>query len=158
MAGNWVNPHPPLEHFLHYHLLSPSKAGTVLVPGCGRGHEAALLTELGYEVVGLDFSTEAIKEARLLSGPDRPQLRWLCADLFAPAALIAAGLDEESFDGVVEHTCFCAIDPALREAYRRHGHNPVQTRWLAARSLFLPQPARRPALRQRSLSTSGGVA
>ena len=111
-------PAPPLEDFLRHHPLAPSKAGRVLVPGCGRGHEAALLAELGFAVVGLDFSTEAIREASRLYGPDRPQLRWLCADLFAPAALKAAGFDEESLDGVVEHTCFCAMDPALRDAYR----------------------------------------
>jgi thiopurine S-methyltransferase len=90
----------------------------VLVPGCGRGHEAALLAGLGFAVVGLDFSSEAIKEARRLHGFDSPQLRWVQADLFDPAALEDAGLEPESLDGVVEHTCFCAIDPALREAYR----------------------------------------
>ena len=111
-------PAPPLEHFLRHHPLAPSASGRVLVPGCGRGHEAALLAGLGYAVVGLDFSSEAIKEARRLHGIDSPQLRWVQADLFEPAALKAAGLEDESVDGVVEHTCFCAIDPNLREAYR----------------------------------------
>jgi methyl halide transferase len=111
-------PAPPLEQFLRHHPLAPSKAGRVLVPGCGRGHEAALLAELGYDVVGLDFSTEAIKEARRLHGADHPRLRWVQADLFDSAALKAAGLEDDSLDGVVEHTCFCAIDPDRREAYR----------------------------------------
>ncbi len=84
-------PAPPLERFLRHHPLAPSKVGRVLVPGCGRGHEAALLAELGCSVVGLDFSSEALK---------------------------AAGLAEASLDGVVEHTCFCAIDPVRREVYR----------------------------------------
>lgn len=111
-------PAPPLERFLRHHSLAPSKAGRVLVPGCGRGHEADLLAELGFSVVGLDFSTEALKEARRLHGPERPELRWIQADLFAPAALKAAGLTDASLDGMVEHTCFCAIDPVLREVYR----------------------------------------
>lgn len=111
-------PAPPLEHFLRHHPLAPGTSGRVLVPGCGRGHEAALLATLGFEVVGLDFSSEAIKEARRLHGSDCPHLRWLHADLFAREALQGAGLDGASLDGVVEHTCFCAIDPALRDDYR----------------------------------------
>ena len=56
--------------------------------------------------MGLDFSAESIKEARRQ------------ADLFDHRALQAAGLREGSLAGVVEHTCFCAIDPAQRQAYR----------------------------------------
>ncbi len=111
-------PAPPLAMFLRRHPLAPQREGKVLVPGCGRGHEAALLAELGYSVVGLDFSGEAVREARRRYGPDRPQLRWLQADLFDAAALAAAGLGKESLDGLVEHTCFCAIDPRQRAAYR----------------------------------------
>jgi thiopurine S-methyltransferase len=88
-----------------------------LVPGCGRGHEAALLADLGYEVIGLDFSGEAIERAQAVQGSDRTQLRWLQADLFDGAALAAAGITTGSLQGVLEHTCFCAIDPAQREAY-----------------------------------------
>jgi thiopurine S-methyltransferase len=110
-------PAPPLAEFLRHDCRSPAPGGPVLVPGCGRGHEAALLAGLGFAVVGLDFSGEALKEARRLHGPDRPGLRWLQADLFDPAALEAAGLGAGSLAGVVEHTCFCAIDPQLRETY-----------------------------------------
>jgi len=89
----------------------------VLVPGCGRGHEAALLAELGFQSIGLDFSGEAIRRARQLHGEERPQLRWLQADLLDPQALAAGGLGPGSLQGVLEHTCFCAIDPARRDAY-----------------------------------------
>jgi SAM-dependent methyltransferase len=109
---------PPLERFLRHHPAAPRAGGLVLVPGCGRGHEAALVAELGFSVVGLDFSIEAIREARRLHGTDRPELVWLQADLFDRPALQAAGLAEGSLAGVVEHTCFCAIDPELRPAYR----------------------------------------
>ncbi|MGB5135153.1 MAG: methyltransferase domain-containing protein, partial [Prochlorococcaceae cyanobacterium] len=101
-------PAPPLATFLRHDPRAPAPGGPVLVPGCGRGHEAALLAELGFPVVGLDFSGEALNEARRLHGPARPGLRWLQADLFDAAALAAAGLGKESLDGVVEHTCFCA--------------------------------------------------
>ncbi|APD49168.1 methyltransferase domain-containing protein [Synechococcus sp. CS-602] len=110
-------PAPPLEKFLRCHPESPAHKGKVLVPGCGRGHEAALLAELGFSAVALDFSSVAIQEARRIHGPDRSELRWLQADLFDASALSAAGLTKGSLDGVVEHTCFCAIDPGLRKAY-----------------------------------------
>jgi len=111
-------PAPPLERFLRDHPLAPHPPGTVLVPGCGRGHEAALLADLGFAVTGLDFSAEAIAAARQGHGTERPALRWLQADLFDAGALAAAGLQPGSLDGVLEHTCFCAIDPSQREAYR----------------------------------------
>jgi len=108
---------PPLEAFLQADARAPQPPGRVLVPGCGRGHEAALLAGLGFEAVGLDFSEEAIARARQRHGGDRDGLRWLQADLFDAAALAAAGLPEASLQGVLEHTCFCAIDPGQRPAY-----------------------------------------
>ena len=69
-------PAPPLEAFLRTDSRAPQPPGRVLVPGCGRGHEAALLADLGYEVIGLDFSSEAIQRAQSLHGSDRAQLRW----------------------------------------------------------------------------------
>jgi thiopurine S-methyltransferase len=110
-------PAPPLETFLRTERRAPQPPGRVLVPGCGRGHEAALLADLGYAAIGLDFSSEAIKRAQALHGSDRAQLRWLQADLFNETALTAAGISAGSLQGVLEHTCFCAIDPAQREAY-----------------------------------------
>jgi SAM-dependent methyltransferase len=110
-------PAPPLEAFLRTDSRAPQPPGRVLVPGCGRGHEAALLAELGYEAIGLDFSSEAIQRAQVLHGSDRAALRWLQADLFDEVVLTAAGISAGSLQGVLEHTCFCAIDPAQREAY-----------------------------------------
>lgn len=109
---------PPLQSFLTGHPLAPStSSGLVLVPGCGRGHEAGLLADLGFQVVGLDFSAMALADARRLR-PEQPgRLQWLQADLFDAVALEAAGLAPASLEGVLEHTCFCAIDPAMRAAY-----------------------------------------
>ena len=118
-ADGWElgRPAPPLEQFLRSDPRRPLPPGRVLVPGCGRGHEANLLAELGFETIGLDFSAEAIAHARQWHGADRPQLRWLQADLFDAAALEAAGVATGSLQGVLEHTCFCAIDPAQRASY-----------------------------------------
>lgn len=32
------------------------------MPGCGRGHEAALLAQLGFQAIGLDVSGKALAE------------------------------------------------------------------------------------------------
>lgn len=72
---------------------------------------------MGYEAIGLDFSSEAIHRAQAEHGSDCADFRWLQADLFDEKALAAAGLSPGSLQGVLEHTCFCAIDPAQRGAY-----------------------------------------
>lgn len=110
-------PAPPLAAFLREDPRCPLPSGEVLVPGCGRGHEAALLAELGFTTIGLDLSGEALQEARRLHGADRPGLRWLQTDLLDAAALRSAGLVDGTLQGVVEHTCFCAIDPSRRSDY-----------------------------------------
>ncbi|MCT0198975.1 methyltransferase domain-containing protein [Synechococcus sp. CS-1325] len=110
-------PAPPLSRFLRSHPQAPQAPGRVLVPGCGRGHEAALLETLGFQAIGLDLSEVALSEARRLHGEARTSLQWLQADLFDRKALEAAGLMAGSIKGIVEHTCFCAIDPGQRHDY-----------------------------------------
>ena len=41
---------PPMAMVLRRHPLALQREGRVLVPGYGRGHEAALLAELGFSV------------------------------------------------------------------------------------------------------------
>jgi SAM-dependent methyltransferase len=90
-------------------------AGRVLVPGCGKGHEVrALGNEPDIAVVGLDLSTAAIAQAKELSVQSQPDadVSFIVGDFFnLPAKL------KRSFDWVVEHTCFCAIDPSQRPDY-----------------------------------------
>jgi SAM-dependent methyltransferase len=106
-------PAPALVKFLHEKQI----AGRVLVPGCGRGHEVrALGTQPNTSVVGLDLSTTAIAQAKKLfsqSGPDmRMDISFIVGDFFhLPSKL------KRSFDWVVEHTCFCAIEPHQRPDY-----------------------------------------
>jgi len=114
---------PPLERALRQDPRVPSPPGRVLVPGCGRGHEAALLQALGFEAIGLDVSGEALREARRIHGPGDARLLWLQADLFDRMALERAGLGAGSLEGVVEHTCFCAIAPKQRPAYLAQMHH-----------------------------------
>jgi SAM-dependent methyltransferase len=99
-------PSPGLLDFLAEQPLR----GRVLVPGCGAGHDVRAIAPGAEEVVGLDIAPSALELARRF--PPTGRERYECADLFdLPAAM------RESFDWVWEHTCFCAIDPALRPAY-----------------------------------------
>jgi SAM-dependent methyltransferase len=119
-------PAPPLEQALRHDPRIPRPPARVLVPGCGRGHEAALLAALGFNAIGLDVSGEGLAEARRIHGPGGPLLRWLQADLFDREGLARAGLGAASLGGVVEHTCFCAIAPEQRPAYLAQMHHLLE--------------------------------
>jgi len=104
-------PAPALVTFLHEKQIS----GRVLVPGCGRGHEVRVLgTQLNTSVVGLDISTDAIAQAKELSSQSTPDahVSFIVGDFFKlPSKL------KRSFDWLVEHTYFCAIEPDQRPDY-----------------------------------------
>ncbi|MGH7353151.1 MAG: methyltransferase domain-containing protein [Candidatus Rokuibacteriota bacterium] len=104
-------PAPPLVDVLER---TPPPRGRVLVPGCGRGHDARLLARRGYDVVAVDWAAAAVQEARELADRDGVSVEFLRRDLFT--------LDRDfanAFDGVWEYTCFCAIDPRRRAEYVR---------------------------------------
>jgi SAM-dependent methyltransferase len=87
-------------------------APRVAVPGCGRGHDARLLAQWGYRVVGFDFAEAAVTAARALAAAEGSAARFERRDVFTLAADFA-----EAFDAVWEYTCYCAIDPDRRADY-----------------------------------------
>ena len=105
-------PAPPLLEW----LAQPGHRfhGEVLVPGCGYGHDARAIAATGQAaaVCGLDLSNTAVEQARLF--PVVGGESYLVADLLA----LPLGL-RDRFDWIVEHTCFCAIDPLRRKDYAR---------------------------------------
>jgi len=105
-------PAPPLVDWLAAH---PGKmTGRILVPGCGLGHDARAIAGAhpDAEVVGLDLSETAVRLAREIPAVNAE--RYKEGDLFdLPEGML------EAFDWVWEHTCFCAIDPAMRDDYVR---------------------------------------
>lgn len=78
-------------------LPSASSAKTALVPGCGRGYDVLLLSSLGYDVYGLDVSSQALDAARNNAekaladglynaeeeGAKQGAITWICQDFFA---------------------------------------------------------------------------
>jgi SAM-dependent methyltransferase len=102
-------PAPALADFLREHRIR----GRVLVPGCGHGHDArALAAPPDAAVVGLDLSPLAIAQAQKLSAGASGNLSFVTGDFFHLPPDYA-----DSFDWLVEHTCFCAIDPRRRGDY-----------------------------------------
>lgn len=89
------------------HLAAGSR---VLVPGCGSGHEVAVLAQAGLEVLAIDFSPAAVALAQRNLGrfADRVQE----ADFFA----FDAGT---GFDAVYERAFLCALPRRVWPDYAR---------------------------------------
>lgn len=115
-------PSPGLVDFLSAHPSLPR--GTVLVPGCGAGHDVRAWAGAGWPAVGLDLAPTAIRLAceRTACGLPATFRRgdFLRDEPFA------------RFDWVFEHTLFCANAPATRDAYVR-----AVERWLKPDGTFL---------------------
>jgi len=86
--------------------------GAVVVLGAGRGHDAHLFAQHRFEVTAVDFAPSAVAamahEVELTGVPLGPLQRNIF-DLVPEF--------QNQFDYVIEHTCFCAIDPSLRPNY-----------------------------------------
>ena len=101
---------PGLADFLKTQSFTP---GRVLVPGCGRGHDARVLAKAGFDVVGLDVVSQAVEEARQLAAAEGvTSVRFESRDFFNLPPYLRG-----PYDWLFEHTFFCAIDPALRDRY-----------------------------------------
>jgi methyl halide transferase len=113
---------PGLVDFLQTHPALPR--GTVCVPGCGTGHDVRAWANAGFRAFGFDIAPSAI---RLCA--ERTQ-RGLPAEFFLKDFLH----DEPPFlfDWVFEHTLFCAIQLAEREAYLK-----AVLRWLKPAGHYL---------------------
>ena len=74
--------------------------GKILVPGCGSGWDVRFLAESGRNVLGIDFSPEALAAARPVLGTHFDRVRL--ADFFAP-------IPEAPFDVVYERAFLCAL-------------------------------------------------
>ena len=100
-------PHPAILDFI---AESGPFGGRILVPGCGLGHEVRALSTPENQVIGLDIAPAALEKAGTLPKTGREE--YVKADLFnLPPDF------RSSFDWIVEHTCFCAINPSMRPAY-----------------------------------------
>ena len=124
----WVNgfipwdkgfPSPALVDLLEERkYLLPSKQGRkkALIPGCGKGYDALLLSAYGYDAYGLDFSTNALESARKVEtemdgkgiyetkeGETKGNVVWVAGDFFKDEFLrVVEG--EAKFDLIYDYT------------------------------------------------------
>lgn len=108
---------PALTGWLDAGAITPP--ATVLVPGCGRGHEVVELASRGFEVTGVDLSNAAVAELGAALARRSLNAELETADLLGwePA---------RRFDVVYEQTCLCALLPRYWPDYESRLH-----RWLA---------------------------
>ena len=96
----------------------------IAVLGSGPGHDAALFAQHGHVVTAIDFSPDAITASQQRYA-NLKNITWMQADVFK----LPRELDGQ-FDIVLEHTCFCAIDPWKRNnlvsTYHRLLHSQGQ--------------------------------
>lgn len=120
MVTNWENQYQigetPWDKSAAHPVLESEKfatAGRWLVPGCGYGNDVAALISSGAEaVLGLDVAPSAVEGARKRYG-NLKGAEFAVGDFFVMDSHPLAG----QFDGIWEHTCFCAIQPVDRERY-----------------------------------------
>lgn len=86
-------------------------SGTVLVPGCGFGHDVRAWGRAGFEVTGMDVAPSAVEGATKQTPPELGNVRFALGNFFDGPG------DNAPFDFIFEHTFFCAIDPSMREEY-----------------------------------------
>ncbi len=95
-----------------FHSDNPPEPGRATVLGCGRGYDALIFADHGFDVIGFDFSASAIEDAQIIADKVGISAKFIQRDIFELSAEF-----ENYFDYVIEHTCFCAIDPQRRFDY-----------------------------------------
>src|SRR5215208_1516921 len=89
----------------------PLTPGRMMVLCAGRGHDAREFARHGFQVTAVDFASQAVQEMQRLASPEAP-VEILQHDMFTLQDTF-----NDSFDYVLEYTCFCAIDPKRRAEY-----------------------------------------
>jgi SAM-dependent methyltransferase len=123
-------PAPPLLELLELHGREIWGDGTVLVPGCGLGHDVRALAQIGAKALGLDLAPLAVEKAREF------------ANVGGESYEVGNFLDPDwrcnrEFSALWEHTCFCAIDPGHRQAYAEAAARLLKEGGLLAGVFFL---------------------
>jgi 2-polyprenyl-3-methyl-5-hydroxy-6-metoxy-1,4-benzoquinol methylase len=104
----WDTNVSPPELMAH---IASHTAGRALDLGCGTGTNAITLARNGWRVVGVDFATEAITQARRKSREAGTQID------FRIGSVTNLNFLREPFDLILDIGCFHGLDEASREMY-----------------------------------------
>ena len=95
-------------------LASEIPKGKICGIGWGRGYDAVAFAKAGFDVTAIDFSRNAVMDARENARKEGVDIQVLRQNIFdLPENLFY------QFDYVMEYTCFCAISPTRRFEYDR---------------------------------------
>lgn len=100
------------------HWLEQMEPGRVLVPGCGHGHEIAVLVQSGHRVTAVDIAPTPVQRLKAELAQKSLKAEVLQADLLHWEP-------EQAFDAVYEQTCLCALDTEHWAEYEQRLH-----RWI----------------------------
>jgi SAM-dependent methyltransferase len=90
----------------------------VLDVGCGTGEHTILLTRLGYDVLGIDFSPHAVEQARANAAEKGVDARFEVADATSLGS-------DPGYQTIVDSALFHIFDDADRARYVRSLHAAV---------------------------------
>ncbi len=113
---HWESPHPPQELVAMVAAELIPAGATVLDVGCGAGAEAIFLACLGFRMIGVDTSVEAIEIAGSRAADAGAEVDFRLAD--ATHLPLAGG----SIDFALDRGCFHVIDRERRPDYARELH------------------------------------
>jgi len=88
--------------------------GKVCIVGCGRGYDAIMFAKKGFDVTAVDFAPTPIFELNKLAIQKSVTINTVQDDIFS-----LVGQYPDTFDYVIEQTCFCAIHPNRRKEYEK---------------------------------------
>ncbi len=115
---------PPIDEYISQYK---NKDAKVLIPGCGSGHEAALLSSKGYtHITVVDISPEACQRLEK-KFENHSNIQVICEDFFKL---------QGRFDLIIEQTFFCAIPPSMRAQYVQKAHSLLSENGKMAGVLF----------------------
>lgn len=86
--------------------------GKVCIIGCGKGYDAIMFAKKGFEVTAIDFAFSAITAVKDLANEVKVTVSTMKTDIFS-----ISSEHMNTFDYIIEQTCFCAINPARRIEY-----------------------------------------
>lgn len=94
-----------LQDFLKRETKINAQAHACLIPGCGQAYEAQFLAAQGWQVAAIDFSIEAVTQAKEKLGNSAHLVEQ--ADFFTYQVPFAV-------NRIYERAFFCALPPAMR--------------------------------------------
>ena len=97
---------------IYKNIANKLKTGSLCIIGCGRGYDAIMFAKKGFQVTAVDFAPSAIQALKQMAVESEVEVNTLELDIFA---LLPSY--QNSFDYVIEQTCFCAIHPSRRKEY-----------------------------------------